>query len=77
MSCDVGCRRGLDPVLLWLWCRLEATALTQPLTWEPPYAAGVALKRQTKKPVKYFVIEKLRKREAEMKDVMVREVMKL
>ena len=26
VSCGVGCRRGLDPVLLWLWCRLAATA---------------------------------------------------
>ena len=22
MSCGVGCRRGSDPALLWLWCRL-------------------------------------------------------
>ena len=29
-----------------LWCRLAAVALIQPLTWEPPYAAGSALKRQ-------------------------------
>ena len=21
MNCGVGCRRGLDPALLWLWCR--------------------------------------------------------
>ena len=31
--------------LLWLWHRLAATALIQPLAWEPPYAAGTALKR--------------------------------
>ena len=31
-----------DPVLLWLWCRLAATAPIQPLAWEPPYAAPVA-----------------------------------
>ena len=35
-----------DPVLLWLWCRLAATALIRPLAWEPPYAVGVALKRK-------------------------------
>ena len=35
-----------DPVLLWLWCRPAATALTGPLAWEPPYVAGAALKRQ-------------------------------
>ena len=26
MSCGVGRRRGSDPVLLWLWCRLAAVA---------------------------------------------------
>ena len=52
MSCGVGCRRGLDPVLLWLWCRLVATAPIRPLAQEPPHAAGAALemaKRQKKK----------------------------
>ena len=39
----------LDPVLLWLWCRLVATALIRPLAWKPPSAMGVALKRQRKK----------------------------
>ena len=28
--------------MLWLWRRLVATALIQPLAWEPPYAAGAA-----------------------------------
>ena len=46
MSCGVGCRVGLDLALLWLWSRLEEMALIQPLAWEPPYAFGVALKRQ-------------------------------
>ena len=45
MSCGVGCRRGSDPMLLWLWYRPEATGPIQPLTWEPPYAAGVALEK--------------------------------
>ena len=27
VSCGVGRRRDLDPTLLWLWCRLAATAL--------------------------------------------------
>ena len=31
-----------------LWRRPAATALIQALAWEPPYAAGVALKRQNK-----------------------------
>ena len=52
MSCGVGCRHGSDPTLLWLWCRLMATAPIGPLAWEPPYAAGAALemaKRQKQK----------------------------
>ena len=44
MSCGVGCRCGLDPVLLWPWPRLVATAPIELLAWEPPYAASVALK---------------------------------
>ena len=46
MRCGVGSRHGLDPTLLWLWCRLAATAQIRPLDWEPPYATGAALKRQ-------------------------------
>ena len=42
MSCGVGCRRGSDPAVLWLWRRPVATAPIQPLAWEPPYAAGAA-----------------------------------
>ena len=49
MSCGMGRRRGSDPALLWLWCRPVATAPIRPLAWEPPYAMGVALKRQKKK----------------------------
>ena len=30
--------------LLWLWCRMAATAQIPPLAWELPYAVGVALK---------------------------------
>ena len=44
MSCGVGCRCGADPVLLWLWCRRAAVAPIGPLAWEPPCAAGAALK---------------------------------
>ena len=44
-----------DSVLLWLWCRLAAVALIGPLAWEPPYAAGTALKRQKKKKNEFFV----------------------
>ena len=52
MSCGVDCRHGLDLALLWIWCRLAATAPIRPLAWEPPYAAGAAqemAKRQKKK----------------------------
>ena len=54
MSCGVGCTRGSDPMLLWLWHRPVATAPIGPLaweppyaaeSWEPPYAAGVALEK--------------------------------
>ena len=52
MSCGVGCRRGLDPALLWFWCRPVATAPIRPLAWNLHIAAGVAqekAKRQKKK----------------------------
>jgi len=45
----IGRRHGLDPALLWLWCRLAAVAPIRALAWEPPYAAGMALKSQKKK----------------------------
>ena len=37
-----------DLALLWLWCRSAAIALIAPLTREPPYAMGVALKKELK-----------------------------
>ena len=49
MSCSVGCRCGANPVWLWLWHRLAATALIRPLAWEPPYALGVDLKKSKNK----------------------------
>ena len=49
LSCGVGCRHGSDPALLWLWCRLVATAVIRPLAWEPPYAMDAALKGQKTK----------------------------
>ena len=51
VSYGVGCRHGLDPKLLWLWCRPVATAPIRPLVWEPPHAEEVAqemAKRQKK-----------------------------
>ena len=48
MTCLVGCRRSLDPALLWLWCGLASVASIKPLAWEPPYAVGVAIKSKKK-----------------------------
>ena len=49
MSYGVGCRYGLDPELLWLWCRLAAAALIWPLAREAPCAPDTALKSKRKK----------------------------
>ena len=38
-----------DPSLLWLWHRLAAIAQSQPLAWELPYAADVAIQKKKKK----------------------------
>ena len=38
-----------DLALLWLWCKLAATAPIRPLAWELPYATGVAVKSKKKK----------------------------
>ena len=48
MSCGVGCRQGLDLMLLWLWYRPAAAAVIQPLAWELPYATCATLKRPKK-----------------------------
>ena len=45
VSYGVGHRHSLDPVLLWLWCKLAATALIRPLAWESPCAVGAALEK--------------------------------
>ena len=49
MSCGIGHRCASDPALLWLWRRPAAVTLIGPLAWESPYAAGAALKKQSKK----------------------------
>ena len=51
VSCGVGGRFGSDPALLWLWCRLVATAPIRPLAWEPPHATEVA-QEMAKRPKK-------------------------
>ena len=52
MSCGIGHRHGSDPTLLWLWCRLVASAPIQPLAWEPPYATEAAQENGKKGPKK-------------------------
>ena len=47
-----------DPVLLWLWCRPAAAALTGPLAWVLPYAAGETLKNKKEKERKYIEMNK-------------------
>ena len=49
--CELWCRlqTRLRSVLLWLCCRPAAVAHLRPLAWEPPYAAGAALKKQINK----------------------------
>ena len=48
MSCGIGCRSGSDPELLWLWCRLVATAQITPLAWKLLKAGGEAKKKKKK-----------------------------
>ena len=45
----LGRRHGLDPLLLWLWRRPEATAPIRPLACVPPCATGVALEKTKQK----------------------------
>ena len=58
VSYGVGCRRGSDPALLWLWRRPVPTAPIRPLAWEPPYAEGAALEKDKKSKKKKKVLSK-------------------
>ena len=49
VSYGVGHRCALDLALLWLRRRPAATAPIRPLTWEPPNATGLTLKRPKQK----------------------------
>ena len=49
VSCGLGHRHSSDPALLWLWCRLAAATLIQPLALELQYDTGVTLKSKKKK----------------------------
>ena len=44
LSCGADCKPDSDPVLLWLSCRLAASAPIWPQAWELPNVVGVALK---------------------------------
>ena len=44
----IGHRCGVDPELLWLWCRPTAVSMIQPLAWELSYAASTALEKKKK-----------------------------
>ena len=58
-SChSLGCRCGSDPVLLWLWQRLVAEALIQPLVQELPYVMDAALKEPKRKEKKKIYAQK-------------------
>ena len=53
----MGCRRGSDTSLLWLWRRPAATTPIQPLAWESPCTAEAALEmaKRPKKKKSVFV----------------------
>ena len=53
MIWGIGCRRGSDPALLWLWHKLAAVAPTGPLAWEAPYTTGAGLRSKKKKKKKW------------------------
>ena len=66
VSCGVGHRPCLDPMLLWLWCRPVAIPPIQALAWEFPYAAlkSKKKKKQKTKELHYklvlIIVDKLR-----------------
>ena len=56
MSFGEDFRHSSDSALLWLWSRLAAIALIQPLAWELPYAAPAALKGKKEKEKKSYIL---------------------
>ena len=51
-----GITQWVKDLLLWLWREPAVIAPIGPLAWEPPYAAGVALKSKKKKKALIIVI---------------------
>ena len=71
VSCGVGCRRGSDPALLWLWRGPVAAALIRPLAWEPPYAVGAAQRNSKKTKKKKTIKASDYLQQKEIKDCML------
>ena len=63
VSCGVGCRHSLDPVLLWLWCRPAVPI--QLLVWEPPCSTEKQKAKSKEKERKGKERRKERERERE------------
>ena len=55
VRCGAVRKCGSDLALLWLGRRLAAAGWIQPLAWELPYDAGMALKKKKKKKKKSFL----------------------
>ena len=53
-SWGIGPRCSLDPVLLWLWHRLAAAALIQPLTKETSICHKCGPKKEKKKKKNFY-----------------------
>ena len=66
MSCAAGRRCGLDLALLWLQCRVAATALIRPLAWEPTYALSAALKKRKR--------QKKKRKDCELRKISLEEM---
>ena len=56
-DCSLSHRCDLDPALLWLWHRPAAEAPIQFLTWEFPYATGMALKSKQNKTKQNLIVK--------------------
>jgi len=74
MNCGVGHRRGLDPMLLWLWHRLAATALIRPLAWERLYAMGASVERTKRQTTTTTTTTKMKRQPTQWQNIFANEV---